>query len=266
MTHTRLLKQLFHGAFTALLLSFSLSASAQAGGWQKQQYAHKAYDLPYQWYTPADAGKEKLPLVVVLHGTYEAGRDNQQHMLKGTNVGPDYFARAKIQAIQKAYILAPQTSLPVRWASTGIPEYDLSTTPITPSMAALLSLIDEAVRTKAVDPRRIYLVGLSRGGQGAWNAAFHRPDLFAAIAPIAGSGSPKDGARLINMPAWAFHGDQDEITDVAYTRNMVDAIIKAGGSTKTIRYTEIQGGDHADSWLTAYHGEDLWRWLLDHKK
>ncbi|MBP6116733.1 MAG: dienelactone hydrolase family protein [Neisseriaceae bacterium] len=266
MNVTHFIPSLVRKACVALLLGLCLPAIGQPSGWQQQQYAHKAYDLPYQWYTPTQAGTEKLPLVVVLHGSYEAGTDNQQHMLKGTNIGPDYFARAKIQAIQKAYVLAPQTSVPVRWASTGIPEYDLNQTPITPSMAALLSLIDDTLKTKAVDPRRIYIVGLSRGGQGAWNAAFHRPDLFAAIVPIAGSGSPKDGAKLIKMPIWAFHGDQDEITDVAYTRHMVDAIIQAGGSTKTLRYTEIQGGDHADAWLTAYRTDELWRWLLSHQK
>lgn len=247
-----------------LLLAF-ISLSAYAGQWQKHEYQSGDFTLPYQLFTPTDT-QSTLPLVIVLHGSYEAGTDNQQHMLKGTNIGPDYFTSAKVQNIKQAYVIAPQTPVEIRWASTSIAPYDLANTPITPSMDALLKLIDETIKSSPIDARRIYIAGLSRGGQGVWNAAFHRPELFAAIAPISGSGSPKDAARLINLPIWAFHGNTDEITKVEYTREMVDAIIKAGGTTALIRYTEIEGGNHADSWLTAYNGTELWQWMLQQRK
>lgn len=37
-----------------------------------------------------------------------------------------------------------------------------------------------------VDPERVYLLGVSMGGAGAWQVAAHYPDLFAATAPING--------------------------------------------------------------------------------
>ncbi len=248
-----------------LLLLIFTGVNAYAGQWEKHEYKSGDFTLPYQLFTPTDT-KSTLPLVIVLHGSYEAGTDNQQHMLKGTNIGPDYFASAKVQNLKQAYVIAPQTPVDIRWASTAIAPYDLATTPITPSMDALLKLIDETVKNSPVDASRIYIAGLSRGGQGVWNAALHRPELFAAIAPIAGSGSPKDAERLIKLPIWAFHGNQDEITKVEYTREMIDAIIKAGGTTALVRYTELEGGNHADSWLTAYHGTELWQWMLNQHK
>lgn len=45
----------------------------------------------------------------------------------------------------------------------------------------------EAVAVRyGVDPRRVYLTGLSMGGIGAAGVAFHHPDRFAAIAPLCG--------------------------------------------------------------------------------
>lgn len=249
-----------------LLVGIFLIGGVAAAEWEKGAYNYNDFSLPYQLYTPSGEIEESLPLVVVLHGSYEAGTDNEHHMLKGSNIGPDYFARKKIQDIQKAYILAPQTPVDIRWASTEIAPYDFDNTPITVSMEALLKLINELKIKDQIDSSRIYLIGLSRGGQGVWNAAMHSPDLFAAIVPISGSASPKHGHLLKDQYIWAFHGDKDEITNVEYTRDMVDAILKQGGSTSKIRYTEIEGGDHADSWLTAYSGTDIWHWMLKHQK
>ncbi len=52
-------------------------------------------------------------------------------------------------------------------------------------MSALLELVDHLLETDPnIDASRVYLTGLSRGGQGVWNAALQRPDFFAAIVPI----------------------------------------------------------------------------------
>lgn len=248
-----------------LMMGFSTTSSAMNTQWQAQHYQDGNFDLPYQIYHPQDA--EKLPLVIHLHGTGEAGFDNQAQLYAGQHIGPDYFASEDIQAIQKAIVLAPQTPENIRWASTSIEPYDFSTTPSTPSMAALLKLVDNLLETDpSIDSSRIYLTGLSRGGQGVWYAALQRPDFFAAIVPIAGSSSPEYAKRLINLPIWTFHGDKDTTTDVTYTRSMVDAILQAGGTTNYIRYTEVPGGEHANSWLTAFKDDQLYRWLLSHHR
>ncbi|HIF6163851.1 TPA: prolyl oligopeptidase family serine peptidase [Vibrio parahaemolyticus] len=253
-------KNLF--VFSTLLFS-AFSTASWATSWQEGHYIDGSFDLPYQIYHPKSS--EKLPLVIHLHGTGEAGTDNQAQLYKGQNVGPDYFASKEIQSIQKAIVLAPQTPAEIRWASTSIEPYDFTTTPSTPSMTALLHLVDNLIKTdKEIDPSRIYMTGLSRGGQGVWNAALQRPKFFAAIVPIAGSASPKDAKRLIDLPIWAFHGDSDTTTNVNYTREMIDALIRSGGSTRTLRYTEVQGGEHPDSWLTAYKDAQLYRWLISH--
>ncbi|HIF9218068.1 TPA: prolyl oligopeptidase family serine peptidase [Photobacterium damselae] len=251
-------------AIPTILLSI-VSLSSWATSWKAEHYINDDFDLPYQIYHPT--GNEKLPLIIHLHGTGEAGLDNQAQLYSGQNIGPDYFISDKIQSIQKAIIIAPQTPKNIRWASTSIKPYHFATTPSTPSMTAVFKLIDELIeKDKNIDTSRIYMVGLSRGGQGVWNAALQRPNFFAAIVPIAGSSSPEDAKRLIHLPIWAFHGDQDTTTDVTYTREMIDALIRNGGSTNNIRYTEIPNGEHPDSWLSAFKDEQLYLWLLQHKK
>lgn len=232
--------------------------------WQAKQYTDGSFDLPYQVYHPES--EQKLPLVIHLHGSGEAGTDNEAQLYKNQNIGPDYFTSNLIQSIEKAVVLAPQTPADMRWANTSLHPYEFSSTPSTDSMTALLKLVKEMKANGKVDPNRIYMTGLSRGGQGVWNAAMQEPNLFAAIVPIAGSGSPNDAELIKHIPTWAFHGDSDPVTNVDYTRDMINALHRSGGSTETILYTEIEGGDHAASWLTAFQDKALYEWLISHSK
>ncbi|MCI1679000.1 MAG: hypothetical protein LKK36_15025 [Ewingella americana] len=249
-------------SMTILLLSLS---PCQAKGWEKGNFHSEKIDLPYQLYTP-EKNSTLLPLVIYLHGTGQAGSDNQAQLYQGENIGPDYFTSPVSQSHQAAYVLAPQTPAAIRWASTSLAEYDFKQTPITSSMENLLALIDKTLAQYPIDKNRIYLAGLSRGGQGVWYAALLRPDYFAAIVPIAGSGSPEYAQKLIKLPIWVFHGTDDQVTDVNYSRNMVDSIIKQGGSSRYLRYTEIEGGNHESSWLTAHKNSELWQWMSKQNK
>lgn len=248
-----------------LTISF-LAATPALADWSSDVYNDGTFDLPYQIYSPKQTGT-KLPLIIHLHGSGEAGTDNQAQMYQGTNFGPQYFTSETNQAIQAAFVLAPQTPKPMRWASTTLDHYDYTQTPSTPSMTALLHLIDEMIKNNPdIDANRIYMTGLSRGGQGVWNAMIQRPELFAAALPIAGSADPKQAYKIKHIPTWVFHGSNDEVTSVEYSREMVDAIIRAGGSTATIRYTEIENGGHDSSWQTAYSNSDVYKWMVKNHK
>ncbi|MEI6898144.1 MAG: prolyl oligopeptidase family serine peptidase [Psychromonas sp.] len=248
-----------------VILGVALSSHAFATDWQAKLYTLQDFVLPYEIYKPVV--KQKVPLIIHLHGSGEAGTDNKAQLYLGKNIGPDYFSSDAIQKIQKAYVLAPQTPKNIRWANTTLAPYDFKNTPSTKSMSALLNLIDQLIKQNPmIDPNRIYMTGLSRGGQGVWNAALQRPDFFAAIVPIAGSASVKDVGIINALPIWAFHGDADEVTKVEYTRELIDALIRSGGSTNTIRYTEVQDGTHESSWKTAFQNEQLYHWMITHKK
>ncbi|GGJ42276.1 glycosyl hydrolase [Deinococcus roseus] len=236
------------------------------GSWAKNSITVNNFNLPYQLYTPTtQPSSNQLPLIIHLHGSGEAGTDNVLQMMAGTHNGPQYFTDPNYQKVQAAYVLAPQTPVAIRWASTGIPEYNLDTTPETVSMTALQKLIENLVATLPnVDPDRVYFAGLSRGGQGVWWAAMTRANQWGAILPIAGSGSPNHASRLKDLAVWAFHATNDNTTSVQYTRNMVNGILAAGGNK--VKFTEVPTGDHQAGWETAYGTMDAFNWLIRYRR
>ncbi len=81
--------------------------------------------------------------------------------------------------------------------------------------------------------------------------------------PICGGGDPKQAEKIKDIPCWCFHGDADSAVRVDKSRQMIDAIKKAGGDPK---YTEYPGVGH-NSWDKAYGTKELFPWLLEqHKK
>jgi predicted peptidase len=125
-----------------------------------------------------------------------------------------------------------------------------------------MAILDEVEKAYKTDKTRTILTGLSMGGYGAWSIATAFPERWAALVPICGGGDPKQADKLIAMPIWAFHGDKDTAVKVERSREMIDAITKAGGKPK---YTEYAGVDHF-SWDPAYATPELWTWLAEQRK
>ena len=121
-----------------------------------------------------------------------------------------------------------------------------------------LEAMDAFMKSHPVDRNRVYVTGQSMGGIGTFGALALRADTFAAAIPIAGGWDPKDAGKMKNVPIWVFHGDQDKRVPTQYSRDMVDAITKAGGKPK---YTEYEGVGH-DSWTTTYSAAETWDWLF----
>ena len=44
-------------------------------------------------------------------------------------------------------------------------------------------VLDDVLQRYNVDPKRVYLTGISMGGYGAWDFASRYPEYFAAVAP-----------------------------------------------------------------------------------
>jgi predicted peptidase len=95
----------------------------------------------------------------------------------------------------------------------------------------------------AVDESRIYLIGHSMGAIGTWALGAKYPDLWAALVPFSGVGSPLAAARMKAIPQYVVHGDADPTVNVSGSRTMV-AALKAAGATVT--YVEVPGGNHTD--------------------
>jgi pimeloyl-ACP methyl ester carboxylesterase len=62
-----------------------------------------------------------------------------------------------------------------------------------------------------IDQDRIYLVGESMGGYGAWDLLARQPDRFAAAIAVAGSGPSNKLDQLGPTPLWTIHGQVDQL-------------------------------------------------------
>ena len=94
-----------------------------------------------------------------------------------------------------------------------------------------------------VDEARIYLIGHSMGAIGTWYLGAKYPDIWAALAPFSGAGSPNMVEAIKNIPQFVVHGDNDPTVNVNGSRTMVAALKKAGAN---VTYIEVAGGNHTD--------------------
>jgi predicted esterase/predicted DNA-binding protein (MmcQ/YjbR family) len=203
------------------------------------------------------------PVILFLHGAGERGDDG----VSQTAVGLGPAARAHPERYP-AIIVYPQAPLETRWSGA----------PARAAMAALRQALTEF----GGDPDRVYLTGLSMGGNGAWRLAYRHPGRFAAVVPICGwvSAAPvlpgaeavvpaEDGdpfealaARLAPVPVWIFHGEDDPVVPVEESRRAAAALEAAGANA---RYTELPGVGH-NSWDPAYGSAALAEWLFAQRR
>jgi len=197
-------------------------------------------------YTP----QQKYPLVLLLHGGGESANPQatpeQNRALLLSQYYIQVWASPAIQQKWPSFIVIPQVVSPNRWvnvpAATG--SYTLASQP-SDSLRLAKEIVDMLQHEyQGIDAHRLYVTGLSMGGYGTWEAIERWPDYFAAAAPLAGAGDPSKAALLVHTPIWAFHGAQDTVVPVSGSRDMVQALIQAGGHP---RYTEYPNKGH-DLW------------------
>ncbi len=175
---------------------------------------------PYRLFIPAQYDGTRLaPLLVALHGM--GGDENS--MLDG------YQGALKTEAQRLGFIVACPKGRDSASMYRGSAEQDV------------LDVVAEVRRDFRIDAARIYVMGHSMGGFGSWSIAMARPDLFAALGPIAGGGNPEAMAKIRHIPQYVVHGDNDKTVNVDFSRRMVEAGKKAGA---TIVYVEVPGGGH----------------------
>ncbi|HRN57582.1 MAG TPA: prolyl oligopeptidase family serine peptidase, partial [Agriterribacter sp.] len=193
--------------------------------------------------------------------------DNEAQLKWGGDLFLDSANREKFPAI----VVFPQCAADSSWSvrvrnksadSAGIFQFPMQVPPTRP-LQLVMSFIDTLLNSGIVDPRQVYIGGLSMGGFGTFEMLWRKPGLFAAAIPICGGGNPA-GAKLYgkHFPVWVFHGTDDDVVPVANSRNMVNALKEAGAKVK---YTEYPGVKHNSS-INAFAEPTLLPWLFEQKR
>lgn len=184
--------------------------------------------------------REPWPLLVFLHGSGERGTDLAKVRVHGPPKHIDNGSQRYPLILASPQLAEGQSWQPQR----------------------LQAMLRALQKDWAIDPKRVYATGLSRGGAGVWDWGCAHPETLAALAPVCGYGDPSKVAVLRDMPIRAYHGDADTVVPLARQQLLVDAVRAAGGKPELIVYPGL--GHNA--WDPAYQDASLLPWLLSHSR
>jgi predicted peptidase len=223
----------------------------------------------YVVYVPREfSRKQTYPVILALHGGGDYGSDGLKQtagaLARAIRLNPERFP---------AIVVFPQAK------ADGTPSWQQE------GGKAALAALDRSIREFRGDARRVYLTGLSAGGNGSWFLLSHYPERFTAAIVVCGfiskfkgkasgvdypalapSDAPDEYAhiarRVAKIPIWIFHGDADQTVSVEESRKMFAALKAIGANVK---YTELPSIAH-NAWDSAYASAELFEWLLKQKK
>jgi poly(3-hydroxybutyrate) depolymerase len=213
--------------------------------------------MPYSLYVPTSYnGKKPFPLVVLLHGS---GANEESFFTGGQQ------RQVPTVAEERGFLVVA----PLGYRATGGYGRTTSTSSQDPqavrrrelSEADVLHVIDLMRQTYKVDDDRIYLLGHSMGAAGAWHLGAKFPERWAALACVAGSGTPSSLERMRNLPQLVVHGDADEVVPVERSRAMVEEMKRLGIEH---RYIEVRDGDHNS--IVERYIEDAFAFFEKHRR
>jgi predicted peptidase len=247
----------------ALLMAHDATAKP-ATGFLERTLAFEGASHRYQVFVPAKYTRSRRwPVILFLHGSGERGNDGRLPTTIG--LGP---ALRQYSERYPAIVVFPQAPPDDRW-------------PGAPARMAM-AMLEKTEREFRVDADRVYLVGLSMGGNGAWYLAYRFPERFAAMVAICGWFVPRaaqptsepvvperDGdpdsaltARLERLPIWILHGDSDPVIPPEDSRRIAARLQSLDAS---VRFTEFEHTGH-DAWDPAFADPELPAWLLSQRR
>ncbi len=254
-------------AFSVLIFFFlftltALPAAAYPDPAVKEVYANdelEGYSLPYNLILPANYDESgSYPVILLLHGAGERGNDNEKQMKNAV----DNLYKTRPELMADVIMLVPQCPAEEQWVDWPWTDGNYSTDEIPESKAlsTAIKLLGEVLDNYACDRDRVYLMGLSMGGFGTWDALVRHGELFAAAVPICGGGDVSKADILKEIPIWCVHGTADQTVPFAGTEALYNAITAAGGDR--ITFDAVQDGTHG-VWNHASTDGDLIDWMFE---
>jgi poly(hydroxyalkanoate) depolymerase family esterase len=228
----------------------------EGGRFIDASFTNAAGTRAYKLYLPTGYHGQPVPLVVMLHGCTQSPDD----FAAGTGMN----ALAEAHTCLVAYPAQDQAANAQRCWNWFTPN-DQQREHGEPSLIA--GITREVMHDYVVDPRRVYVAGLSAGGATAAIMGLAYPDLYAAVGVHSGlaAGAARDLASALSamkqgetvspttreglppVPTIVFHGDQDKtVSPRNGDRVVAQALAGATGLRTELEQGEVEGG-HAYS-------------------
>ncbi|MDX1623497.1 MAG: prolyl oligopeptidase family serine peptidase [Gemmatimonadota bacterium] len=197
------------------------------------------------WLPPGmGRGDGEWPLVLWLHGRSLRGTDLNRLKRYGP---PAILARGGALPF---VLVAPQLPPGGRWAD----------------LDPVAALVEDVIDRYPVDPDRVYLLGFSMGGGGAYRMAFDHGDLFAAMVAIAGHTPPPTAENVTavgSLPFLAIHGELDRRVPLSWGQRMAKALRKADAPDFEFR---IEPGHDHSRLERLTRDERIYGWMMGHSR
>lgn len=214
----------------------------------------------YLEHLPADyqTSNKVYPTIIFLHGSGERGLGTDVDLAKicGSALPKNIKNGHTMCFGSECFIvLCPQTN---KWSWK----------------ADVMPFLKWAKANYRIDTTRIYVTGLSMGGEGTWFTAvdpLNKPNQFAAIAPVCGRASYTDGQNVARagISVWAFHGALDKSIILPAGLNPIMGMRSITGSIPLLSVYENMEHyiwDKAYSTSNNFHSPNLYQWFLTKKK
>ena len=246
----------------------------------------KAGDVLYRLYSPK--ASTPRPMILFLHGGGNGGTDNITH------IAADYSCNHFAKRYSDFYILAPQAREPDFSMMVGrIGKIDFAHSDQDGDfgwsrryLGEVCDLIRGMIADGRVDPRRIYVTGMSMGGAGTLRAMSVGAGLFAAAVPVCPTMTPETFSilkGLIHAKLWIATSYVDHTIyrhkyivdgilalrdagnkDAHLTLYSPEELQKYGIATDpNLSYPELFSQNHM-SWVPTYHDEHgIMSWLTE---
>lgn len=120
-----------------------------------------------------------------------------------------------------------------------------------------------------IDHRRIYVTGCSMGGMSTWEVGARQPELYAAIAPVAGhhqaDRAPWIARQLRETPVLVVHSLNDDTCPFRLEEPLWSTLEREGNTNFDVYVTHHI--DHCSMYERAYCDDTvLYDWLLMRKR
>ena len=248
--------------------------------------AGKAGDVLYRLYSPKSASPR--PMILFLHGGGNGGTDNI------TQIAADLSCNHFVKKYPDFYILAPQAQEPDFTMMVGrIGKIDFAHSDQDGDfgwsrryLGEVCDLIRSMIGEGKVDPRRVYVTGMSMGGAGTLRAMSVGAGLFAAAVPVCPTMTPETFGilkGLVHAKLWIATSYVDHtIYRHKYIVDGILALRDAGNrdahltlyspeelqkygiaADPDLSYPELFSQNHM-SWVPTYHDEHgIMSWLTE---
>ena len=259
---------------------------ASAGEFTSGTHTHGALTRRFKLYTPPGQGGQPMPLVVMLHGCTQ----NPDDFAAGTGMNQ----RARAQGFCVLYPEQSQDANPSlcwNWFKHNHQQRARG------EPALLASMTQAVMKQHGIDPRRVFIAGLSAGGAMAAIVAAAYPDIFAAVGVHSGlpTGSASNVAEALMVmksgelgivmpgkgghlgaamkstlrpqtavPTIVFHGDKDTTVHPRNGEQVVAAVMGSSeAGTRVEQGVSAKGRRYTRSTRHADHGRALTEhWLV----